>query len=367
MSIWSFFEDRWKKEATHFTYVPFDNSRVDGGNFSPGNIVARNSYFRLTLAEMYLCRDRQWFSDWSPAAYCLIRFNFGDTQQTFSHVAGPSTINEIEQSGGAYIARNFTMVPVVPYNGGDVEIEAGLVAMKGSDDARQLLKVLTDISATLTIPQLSAAVAFAQPILNGIEALVGADKNMTVLRLHDTLNEGTGLRARYLAAIGAPAGTIPERELFIRNDGLCRGVNLDSALPLNSFNYLLFRIDSIAQRSDWEDLTALKEPFDKAISLLRQAATSVEPEKQISEARRQLVVAKMAALDSKDLTRDTGPLQVSLAMQRKFDMALKLLTGDGGAAAVRDFSFASAMEEAISMEQAAHLPPLRREDLLEQL
>ena len=258
------------------------------------------------------------------------------------------------------------MVPVVPFNGGEVELEAGLVAIKGSDDARQLLKVLTDVSATLTIPQLSAAVAFAGPIVNGIEALVGADKNQTVLRLHDTLPEGTGLRGRYLAAVGAAAGTIPERELFVRNDCLCRGVNLDSAQPLNSFNYMLFRIDSIAQRSDWEDLTALKEPFDKSIAMLRQAVTAPDPAKQIEEARKQLILAKMAALDSIDLTKDTGPLQVSLAMQKKFDMAKAMLSSASLAFSEPDFSFATAMAEADPLERTAQ-GPLTREALLAEL
>jgi hypothetical protein len=365
MNVWTWLKNRWKQEAQHFTYLPIEADHVEGRNLFPDEIKSGEHYFKLTLAEMFLKNDRAWFSGWHPAAYSLIKFKFGDTEETVSNVAGPSSIKDLDQHANASISMNHTLVPVVPFNGGDIELESGLVAVKDSDDVKQLLKVLTDVSTTLAVPQLSAAMAFAQPLVNGIEELAGSNKNQTAVRLHDTFAAGPTLRARYLAAIATPAGSIPPGELFVKNDKLCRGPNLASAQPIQGQDYILLRIDAMSQRDDWEDLTSIKEPFMQAIDMLNAALNEPDADKQkgmVEEAQRRLGAAKLAAFRSKDLTKVVGRRQVVDALQRKFNEA-KQMFGSGAAAPLEDFTLSSVMARAMPPAQARVLGELDESEL----
>jgi hypothetical protein len=365
MSIWTWFRNRWQTEAQHFTYLPIEGDHIEGRNLFPDEIKSGEHYFKLTLADMFLKSNRAWFSAWHPAAYSLVKLKFGDAEETVSHVAGPSSIKDVDQHANASISLNHTLVPVVPFNGGDVELESGLVAVKDSDDVQQFLKVLTDVSTTLAVPQLSVAVSFAQPLVNGIEGLAGSNKNQTVVRLHDTFSAGPTLRARYLAAIAAPAGSIPAGELFVKNDTLCRGANLASAKPIQGRDYILLRIDAMSQRDDWEDLTSIKEPFMQAIEMLNAALNEPAPDKQkgmVEEAQRRLGAAKLAAYRSKDLTKVVGRRQVVDALQRKFSEA-KQMFGSGAAAPLEDFSLSHAMAQAMPPAEAKALGELDESEL----
>ena len=365
MSIWTWFKNRWQKEAQHFTYLPIEVNHVEGRNLFPDEIKSGEHYFKLTLADMFLKDDRAWFSAWHPAVYSLIKFRFGDTEESVSHVAGPSTIKDVDQHPNASISMNHTLVSVVPFNGGDIELESGLMAIKDSDDVKQLLKVLTDVSTTLAVPQFSAAIKFAQPLVNGIEELTGSNKNQTVVRLHDTFSAGPTLRARYLAAVGAPAGSIPAGELFVKNDKLCRGANIASAQPMTGRDYMLLRIDAMSQRDDWEDLTSIKEPFMQAIEMLNAALNEPEPDKQkgmVEEAQRRLGAAKLAAYRSKDLTKVVGRRQVVGALQQRFTEAKKMF-GSGAAAPLEEFSLSSVMAHAMAPDEARALGELDEAEL----
>jgi hypothetical protein len=365
MSIWTWFTNRWQQEAKHYTYVRIPADHVDGRNLLPDELKAGEHYFKLTLAEMFLKDDRAWFSAWHPATYSLIRFTFGDSEETVSHLAGPSSIKDVDQHANASISMNYTVVPIVPFNGGNIELEAGLVAVKDSDDVKQLLKVLTDVSSTLAVPQLSAAIGFAQPLVNGIESLTGSDKNITILRLHDTFSAGPTLRARYLAAIALPARSIPEAELFVKNDKLCRGVSLAVAQPLSGQNYVLFRIDALTQRDDWEDLTAIKEPFLQAIEMLNSAVAEPDPDKKkgvLEEAQRRLRSAKLAAFRSKDLTKIVGRRQVIDALQRKFNEAQQMF-GQGASAALEEFNLSRVMAVPMPHAEAVALGEIDESEL----
>jgi hypothetical protein len=365
MNIWTWLKTRWQQEGVHFTYIPIEADRVEGRTLLPGDIKSGEHYLKITLAEMFLENDREWFSAWHPATYSMIKFKFGDSEATFSCVAGPSALKDVDQHANAFISLNHTVVPVVPFNGGDIEVEAGLVAVKDSDDVKNLLKVLTDVSTTLAVPQLSAAVAFAQPLVSGIETLAGSDKNKTVLRLHDSFSSGSTLRAKYLAAIGAPDRTIPANELYVRNDRLCRGSSLDKAEPLKGYSYALFRLDGLEERDDWESLISIQEPFLQAIEMLNSALTEPDPDKQkamVDEGQRRLGAAKLAAYRSKDLTKVAGRRQVIDALQRKFNEA-KTLFGQGASAPLQEFTLASAMAVPMPHKEAVALGEMDESEL----
>jgi hypothetical protein len=159
-----------------------------------------------------------------------------------------------------------------PFNGGDVEIEAGLVAVKGEDDGKRLLKVLGDFRKVLAVPHLSTALSYAGPLADGISELVGNANNRPVLRLHDTFNDANRLRPMHLVVVLAPEGTLAKEKITVEGEQL----RYDGK-PLSGYDYLVFRIDAPAERDNWDSLSAIAEPYDDAIGMLEKAYGLPDP------------------------------------------------------------------------------------------
>lgn len=135
---------------------------------------------------------------------------------------------------------NHQLTSLLPFNGGTVELAAGLLAMQGSDALGRFIKVLGDFSSLLVVPQLSAALAVATPLANGITELVGATNAELVLGLHDTWTAQTGganlLREKYFAVILAQDHEIDEKMLWVENDRLKYGDSLQTSKMLTGYH-----------------------------------------------------------------------------------------------------------------------------------
>lgn len=354
MSLFSWFKDRWKHEAVHSTYEFLDAAHVEGRSIPAGSIRSGEQYLRLTLAEMFLKNDREWFTAYTPAVYSAVSLTFGNSKEELSHVAGPSGLKDLKAgAANRSVTLNYPLTPLVPFNGGDIELELGLVALPGSNDAKRLLKVLTDFSTSLAVPQISLALSFAQPLVSGITELVGAEDTKLVLRLHDTFTAAT-LQAGYWVVVGAPTGALSAAQMWVKNDRLHYGPTAAAATALTGYDYALFRLDALAERDDYQALTAIGEPYQAAIDALSASIQEPDPQKQkdkLLEAERLLGAAKLAAYKSKELTFKAGRRQVIEALQKGFNEAKGLL-GSGAAEQNVAATLARAMAGAMSAKEA---------------
>src|SRR5436309_2835760 len=130
MGLVNWFKDRWEREAKRYKYVNLDPKQVQlsGGRTADSEpLVAGNHYFRLWLVGMSLKNDREWFKAWQPAVYSSITFTFGDKTETLTHVAGQSRLKDVgTQSLDKVISLNYPLTALVPFNGGTIELDAGL-------------------------------------------------------------------------------------------------------------------------------------------------------------------------------------------------------------------------------------------------
>jgi hypothetical protein len=366
MSLIDWFQSHWKNAAVPLTYESIEVSRAQPTPPSPTPIRSGEHYFRVTLAEMFLKNQTQWFTNYSPAVYSVVKVQFGDKEETISHVAGPSNLKDLNATSlNKGVTINYHMTPLMPFNGGVVEIEAGLVGLPGTNDALRFLKVLTDLSKTLAVPQLSVALTFAQPLVDGIMELVGANSTKLVLRLHDTLTHADGFKPGYLAVISAPAGSLNSSMMWIKGDRLHYGDSFATAAPFTGYDYALFRIDSFSERDDYHALSLIDAPYQAAISALNDAIVEPDPQKKkdkMVEAERLLGAAKVAVFKSKELTFKAGRRQVIQALQKGFDEAKEML---GSGAAEQDVSktLAQAMAGAMSVSEALLLGEVTAKDL----
>jgi hypothetical protein len=355
--LWAWIKDRWQRDAGHDLYakqpIPAGTKAKSGEN-----------YFRLTLSEMFLTDERDWFKSWHPAAYVAIRFRFGDKEEILNHIAGPSALQGIDIGNvNRGVAINYPITALVPYNGGDIEIEAGLVAVEGEDDVKRLLKVLGDFSKALAVPQISTAINFATPLADGAAELLGAGNNRPVLRFHDTFNEPANpLQAFHLIVVADQHKPLDKTKMTVE-----AGQLRYEGRALRGYNYMAFRIDTPQERDDWDSLSSIEEPYLTAIEQLQSALAEPDPEKQktlMTEADRRLGAAKLAAFRAKELTKVIGRNQAIKALQDSYNKAKQQLGVAGGAPVDLRKDLKEVLTARISVEEARRLGEMRESDLV---
>ena len=273
-------------------YVPTPRDHVKDPKYSPDPIKAEQHYFRLMLAEMSLTHDRAWFATWYPAVHSLVSFKFGGKTIDVPYIAGSLALKDINVDNlGKVIQMNHPLTSLMPFNGGDIDIFAGLLAMQGENYLDRLINVLSGFSNLLAVPQLSAAINVAAPLVHGVQELLG---------IHQLFNKDSGnLRPGYTAILLAqddPAKQVKPQELWVVDDQLHKGSSLDTCQELKGHTYMLLRIDAPEDRDDWEELMAIQEPYQKAVEALIN-------DNKPQEADAYLRKAVTTALFSPDLTR----------------------------------------------------------------
>lgn len=336
MDLLKFLTGQWKSENVHYTYfwIPRTNIAIPAGQELPADFVQKGQhYFRLWLAEMFLKNDRDWASSWYPAVLSAVVLKFGDKTQQISHVAGESTLQNFDlKQLNRNVSVNHQLTTLLPFNGGTIQLEAALMAMQGKSDLKSLLKVLGDFSKLLVVPQLSAAIAVADKMTDGLAELVGATNAKPQLRVQDAwtgadVKGGNPLQAGYFVVLSAQAGEIQPSELFVRNSQLYRG-----AEQLTGYHYMLFRMDVSDKRDDWDSLASIMDPYNQAIDMLENASKVDDADaagKLRAEAEKRYGAARFAAFRAPELTSIVGKNQVLEELKHRWEEAKRQLVGEG--------------------------------------
>ncbi|HVG54465.1 MAG TPA: hypothetical protein VM846_08560, partial [Vicinamibacterales bacterium] len=127
---------------------------------------------------------------------------------------------------------------------------------------------------------------------------------------------------------------------------------------LTKRNYILLRVERATTRDDWDALSAIREPYQRAVDMLS--------EDHLEAAQSALKKAIGAALKSQDLTEVDRRVVID-ALKKRYQNA-KDLIGAGAFSEGADSSLASLVSvEAISPSQAAALGRIGDEEAFEGL
>jgi len=293
MSLWDTLKGLADKDREHLLCIPIDPSHVDR-EIAPTAIEANRHYIRLRLTEMFLRKEVAWFKTWYPAVHSVVRFNFGNQTVEIPNIADASRAG-METNASGIIARNFMLTPAMPFNGGTVALNAGLVALEGENILDNFLKVLGKFADLLSVSQLSSVLNVVQPLSAGIQDLFGAGNGRVHLSFQNSYSAGE-LKAGYYAAIRATEKDLDPTRLWVINDELRqRSLNPGPPEPLEEYDYMLFRVEVFEKRDDWEKLTSIEEPFQEALRAASDPATE-------QQAMHYLRTAMLKARQSPDLT-----------------------------------------------------------------
>ncbi len=295
-SLWNTLTGWIARDSQKNLYLPIEHSHVKNPHYSPNPMQAGQHYFRLILAEMSLRRDREWFASWYPAVHSLVTFRFGDQKIEIPYIAGSLALKDLSVTNlERVIQLNHPLTSLVPFNGGDIDIIAGLLAMQGANYLNRFINVLTNFSKLLIVPQLSSTLSVAAPLVQGVEELLGVNNGALHLGFHQLFSKGGGnLQPGYTAVILAEENKINRNRLWVVDGQLRQGNSLDDNQPFSGYTYMLLKIESQEGRDDWESLSSIQQPFNNAIDALIKGKSQ--------EAQSYLRQAIATALQSPDLT-----------------------------------------------------------------
>jgi hypothetical protein len=284
MALEKYLLELFRRDSSKFIFVPVETGRVVGDNSSRVQLEEEKHYFRLWLSEMYLAQDRDWFKELYPVVHSLICFDFGNKRVEIPLIMGNLNFANVNVNNLSNVIRlNYAMTHLMPYNGGTIEINMGLMAMPGSDTLEKFIKVMGNFSGLLNVPELSTAIKLAPSLVEGVEELFGMSKNGVLeLGLQDTFTGVGGggsniLKSGYIAILKAQQGNAldPEngkldvKKLWVVDDRLCYGSDATTCEMLKGFTYMLLRFEVREKRDDYEGLEKFYSLFDRALDEYR--------------------------------------------------------------------------------------------------
>jgi len=259
-SLWSRIVQATK--AKKYLWVPINEGpalRSDG------------SYVRIFISEMFLETTFAWFRDWYPAVQASVQLKFGDQKETtITRVVKPP--QDATKNG---VLRNYEIMPLTPFNGGTLELQAALMAMQGQNYLGTAIEVLQDFSSLVAAP-LGQALTIAEKVANGLDNIVKATNGEARLPYHDTfVGSGMGdheLKPGYLAIVRAQADEVAEARLSVEDGRLLYAEKPgETPKPFRLFDYILLRIDGSTTRDDYRQLSSIKTPYEEFVKVLEES------------------------------------------------------------------------------------------------
>ena len=343
MSLLGLLNDWWSRESASYVVHDVPASSVQPAADVGAPCTAGVHYFRIWLAEMRLAHDQRWFTSRHPAVHSVVRLRFGDQEIELPRISGPLALPGLDEAHlGDVVHFDHPLTPLLPYNGGVVELSAGLLALEGTNVLKEFVSAIDTVSQVLVQPPLSLLLGTVGPVTRAVQTLLGVSNGRQHLGVHVAYAGEAGapaLHAGWLAVIRRGAAVVDPADLTVVQGRLrYRGVSVGGA------DYLLFRIERMVERDDWDSLTSIARPFGDALTAMSHGNTVVAD----ALVRR----AVLEAFTSPDLTRADRP-RVAGEIKRVYQDARQ-----AGLGLQRDpITLAGAMAGAVSVAQSMLTQP----------
>jgi len=271
--VTSLFE-RLKSSATKpKTYLEIPPANVLD-DYGKEEFVVDESYFRISLSEMFLRDRREYWNEYLPFAVLVGEFSFDDEWRSVPIFVGKDLLKSIEKFiEGHYVEyKNATVLGPLPYKGGGISLFLGLCRLRSSDLAEGMLGIIGDVAHSFDVVGLSRYLDIAAPLGRGIEKIMGmkdVELRFGMRRVFDD-SGGTRLRPGQFAYINCLDGEVLAANLWVKDGSLYYGAGGPEERFRES-DYCLLRIENLPTR----DFSTL--PFAKVWKEIKNQVWGNEP------------------------------------------------------------------------------------------
>lgn len=284
-------------DAEHKTQLRIESDHILVDSHPGLSPVAEEHYVRIWLSEMFLRENGSWFTKRYPLTYSLVELSAAGKTTEFANVSGKNRLDIKQADLGRSLLYNYPLTPLLPFRGGTVSINCGLVSMVASNLITSFAGVVSDFAGKLGGAQIAAATDMAASIASGVQDLLGAGDAVSKLYYHNAFTAaggGAALVSGHLFLSEKPEGEVDGKRLWVTADGVREGDRGGPFRPLPPQDYLLFQIECTAERDDYRSFDYLREPFEQALD--------AKAEGDEEKGRLLLNQAKRAAQKSDDFT-----------------------------------------------------------------
>lgn len=326
------FSQLWSKAKHTKTFRPARIS-IPQENIEPklhvnGPFKRHQHYFQVQINQMYLTYNREWFTTWEPVVFAGSSFIYNEKMQEIPAVVGESKLSEnTSKVPQGMIYENTKVAGMHPYNGGDFTISIILARAKRNDYLRKTLSIVEDISNTYLgifgaaiLPYLNVA----NLVTENFEKLIDSGDIEPIIGYKTTMSPDVGIQFNpgYFVLINEDSSLVSSENFFVKEQKLYFGETLETAIPYDKDDYVLYSVLAAEERSDVETLPYFKE-FTKLKAHIKQFKSRINDE-QREDLNNKLDALGFVVRNSKDLT----PVQMNQQID-EFYTTIRAMIGEG--------------------------------------
>lgn len=286
MGIWDTISSWWEENQVNWTLERVTPPALpeEVGRLPYGQAISPNgAYVRITMRSMAIRSTRSGWSRFHAVLYSQTSLPLRNgVKAELQAVLSPDFFKNLDSTRlQNVLSIDQVIFGPVPFAGGSLTTRLGVFAVKHADLSQPFISVLTTLASASGVAFVGAATPFIGPIKNAIELLTGT-AGATSLEI-GLDRQHTPPITGWFALVKAPAGTLPEAELSVRESNL---ELLRNGHSMPGTPYLLFSVEALNRRDDFAQIKELGDAYGE----FRRAA-SVNHQNDAREA-----VAKFARL-----------------------------------------------------------------------
>jgi hypothetical protein len=256
----SFWDSLLYKRAEDWLYYHFKADQVPG-NLKPETIEANKNYVNIWLKSARIVNVRTGLRRFYGVVHSYVSvLPVGQPEAAeVNTVVTPKLLKNVDPRNlDRIVPVNHRLLGPIAHSGHDVGIEVGLFSVEEADLVAPYLGMLEKISDVAGVGFLKAALPFAAPIKDGVNALLNGEGDsileIGLSRVFQPLQTGFHLVMR------VPQEELDPGSLKLEEENW-RVVGSDGKL-VKDFPYMVFEVTATKEKHDFAKITELKRQYD---------------------------------------------------------------------------------------------------------
>jgi hypothetical protein len=278
MSWWT---NVWTKQAEDWIFAWLGPNQVPH-SAGRGEAAVDTDYLSVFLKSARVVNVRQGLTTFYGTVHSYIRLaHRSDGTAEFNVITTPAGLKNVDAAGiDRVVQLNQRLLGPVPYVGGDLEIELGLFSVPSGNLAGPYLELIQTLSETAGVAYVSAALPFAEPIVQGMKLLTHSQGAVSLEIGFSTTMPVPSLG--YCVAIRAPKDAIQVDQLKVDPSDFRL---IDATRAISRYPYIVVEVQAGTQRSDWFKIPELSAAY-KAVQAEYRAGRQQGVEEALATFRR---------------------------------------------------------------------------------